>query len=208
MRPEPEVKRGAEVVIVPGLSAYRSIEFSTSGEFGPDQTFIIVNGYLVLDENRGRYTLARIEFSQPHYTSPLTVEGIRAVPIERIVTEILRDHGVTRSLDGVLELRSKGSARPAIRKGRGFRYGMGDRFKPAGVIDVWPVTLSGEELRKAGIEDELALGVVATTYIEAQLSGSNPAEAVATALDCSPASAGRFIKAAKRRGYLPTTEMG
>jgi hypothetical protein len=65
---------------------------------------------------------------------------------------------------------------------------------------------SGREIRRRGIEDEDVLGLVALIYMAALLSGRPPAEAVASRLDCSPATAARFIKAAKQAGPLRPTD--
>jgi hypothetical protein len=74
----------------------------------------------------------------------------------------------------------------------------GEGAKPAG--------RSGAELRALGSRSDDVLAVVAAVYMAALLSGRNPAEAVAALLEASAATAGRYIKAAKRRGPLRATD--
>jgi hypothetical protein len=69
-----------------------------------------------------------------------------------------------------------------------------------------PAWGSGREIRRRGIEDADVLALVALVYMAALLSGGNPAEAVAARLECSPASAARYVQAAKRHGPLRPTD--
>ena len=64
---------------------------------------------------------------------------------------------------------------------------------------------SGAELRGRGIDDDKVLGLVAIDYQRALTSGQPPAQAVAELLDCSIATAGKWIAAAKDGGFLKVT---
>ena len=64
--------------------------------------------------------------------------------------------------------------------------------------------VGGAQLRQAGTRDETALRFVADVYLTEALRGGPPLNWVAHELECSDASAGRWIAAAKDAGYLHT----
>lgn len=65
----------------------------------------------------------------------------------------------------------------------------------------------GEQMRQAGLKDDTALQFVADVYLSASLRGDPATEWVALELECSKASAGRWIAAAKDAGFLKTATL-
>jgi hypothetical protein len=61
---------------------------------------------------------------------------------------------------------------------------------------------SGTELRALGVDDPAAGTIVAVTYQLALMRGEHPVPAVAKRLECSQATASKFIAAAKDHGHL------
>ena len=62
------------------------------------------------------------------------------------------------------------------------------------------------ELRQAGLADAEALRFAASKYLAASLRSQPTAEAIADAFDCSVATAGRWIAAAKDAGFLKVAD--
>jgi hypothetical protein len=142
----------------------------------PDCT---VSGRLEMQGFRGPYRLTRFTVGAGAGMWPacLTGEALRAISVEEVVKAVLAGYGVEP----------------------------GEGRTPPVWHDI-DNTRSGAELRAAGTGDDTVLSLVAATYMAALLTGGNPAEEVAARLEASPATAGRFIKAAKRRGHLRPTD--
>jgi hypothetical protein len=62
------------------------------------------------------------------------------------------------------------------------------------------------ELRQAGMRDERALRYVAAVYLRASLRGQRTADWVAGEFECSIATAGRWVAAAKDSGHLKVAD--
>jgi hypothetical protein len=138
-----------------------------------------VSGRLELQGMRGPYRLTRftVQAQAGMWPGCLTGEALRAISVEEVVKAVLAVGGVEA----------------------------GEGRTPPVWHDI-DNTRSGAELRAAGTGDDTVLALVAATYMGALLSGGNPAEQVAARLGASPATAGRFIRAAKRRGHIRTTD--
>jgi hypothetical protein len=169
-------ERGPGLEVLPGLRAFKWLDFAATID-DPDCQ---VAGRLELEGFRGPYRLTRfmVTAGLGMWPTALTGEAIRAVSIEDVVGAVLDVYGVE----------------------------LGGGQMPAHPDWQELVARSGPELRAAGIGDEDVLAVVAAVYMAALLSGRNPAEEVAARLDASPATAGRYIRAAKRRGRLRPTD--
>jgi hypothetical protein len=175
------VEKGPGFEVLPGLLAFKWLDFVVTVE-DPDCR---VEGRLGFEGFRGPYRLERftVVAGPGMWPGCITGEAMRAISVEEVVTQVLAEHGT--------EL------------GEGH---WGPAHPDWGSLDEKTVIRSGSELRALGTGNESVLGLVAATYMAALLSGRNPAGAVAELLEASPATAGRYIKAAKRHGQLRTTD--
>lgn len=172
-------RKGAGLEVLPGLRAFKWLEFTAALD-DPDCT---IEGRLGLQGFRGPYRLERITVKAGVGMLPgcITGEALRSVSIEEVVNAVLAEHGTEA--------------------GEGRRPAHPDWQQAA---ELEPRT--GAQLRGIGAGDRGVLAVVAAVYMAALLSGGNPAESVAARLEASPATAGRYIRAAKKSGLLRTED--
>jgi hypothetical protein len=196
------VDQGEPVQVTSRVTAFAVIEFT----YTPETDGYEVAGRLVLDDPPSRYitdaiTVRRLPAGRPDSTSAYIAQRDRVLksvgqpptrrrktlplPAGREVTaEGLRTVQLDRLVNDVLHT-----------------YGTVDPFDYS-----WMDSERGAELRAAGLGDETALRYVADLYLSQSLRGMAPAGAVCVYLDCSAASAGRWIAAAKDAGYLKTAD--
>jgi hypothetical protein len=177
-----EVERGRPVEVAPGLTAFDRITFTASlvGSYDLD-------GTLVLDDPPSRYLLDSItirrQVTLPYFKHlPAEVrtqrESHMTATARPVTAEGVRSVAIEREVSEVLR-----------------HYGVentGARLERA----------DAATLRDAGIGDEDALAYVAAVYLAASLRGDAPAAWVAHHLECSSATASRWIAAAKDAGFL------
>jgi hypothetical protein len=174
-------KQGRRVEVFPGVTAFRDIRFSAG------LRYYTVEGRLVLDDPPSAYLLDSLTVRRPRGSEapfPTTAKMRRQIR-ERarpVTSEGLRTVALEHVTAFVLNL-----------------YGVESVIDKMTDEDV-------AQLRAAGLKDEAALGFVTAVYLEASLRGLAPAGWVAHRLDCSAATAGRWIAAAKDAGFLTVAD--
>jgi hypothetical protein len=127
------------------------------------------------------------------YVAPLAQEVLRALPLRRIVAAVAASEPLRQQLEARI-----------------------DEDVPKVGSDAFRKALSGyphPELpllqRPAGrnLSDEF-YAAVADRYRDAVARGLNPRSAIASAADVSNDVAGRWVREARKRGFLPPTEPG
>jgi hypothetical protein len=127
----------------------------------------------------------------------LTPENIRAVPLRRILLAVEASETFRRNLEKRID-------EPAAEPGSDeFRDSFSDWRYEAEVLE--PLKL--ERPKKRNLPDEF-YAQVAGVYRAAVLRGLRPRTAIAEAAGVSGEVAGRWIRQARRRDYLPETEPG
>jgi hypothetical protein len=166
------VEQGPGVEIVPDVVAFQHLDFSATVERVPS----VIAGRLVLDEPPSRYLLDRLCLDRPASGETLTATGLRAVPVDFVVTQVCLFYGV----DG-----------PRLKDGY-----------PKVLMPDPDQVRHGVELRQRGLEDPDALRFVARIYLDTSLRADSPIDWVATYFDCSRPTASRWVAAAKDAGFL------
>jgi hypothetical protein len=180
-------RKGRRVEVVPGVTAFEHIDFSAGLHASYE-----VEGRLALDDPPSRYLLdsftVRRQAGIPYETADMPVEAQRrraewfSAQARPVTAEGIRAVPVEAVTSSVLRL-----------------FGAESTFD----------NVEAEQaaaLRRAGMGDEAALHYVAGVYLAESLRGGAPAAAVAHQFDCSPATASRWVAAAKDAGYLQVAD--
>jgi hypothetical protein len=127
------------------------------------------------------YEIESVHITRDDDGPPVTSEGIRKIPLQRI----LHDH-LTSTTDylAVISPSARDEMVDVVRDGR-----------------TYPVPRRARELGQGRPTDE-ALGWVALVYKIAQLRADPPTKSVADAFELAPRTASHWVKLARERGFL------
>ena len=135
-------------------------------------------GRLVLDDPPSRYVLDEFTLRRQQGASFSSLRDRDGPPL---TAQMVRTIPVDRVIGEVL-----------------YAFGIED--------DAEPEPEQAVEAAHAGIRDEAALRLVARLYLRTSLSGGSTGADIASWLDCSPATAIRWVAAAKDAGFLEVAD--